>query len=331
MYAAPSPNDDPLQDSIRLADWIELNLLTEEEGSISISSVVGELADSPPDDSDDSEQRYDQEVSSFRDDGQTRRGYLEDAEDKAEAAFSELSTRAAWLDDCYPLEIESDAVVLDHSKETILLYRFLVLLRARQLYRGAMGDDGEEAGFLFEELVTHALGAYIRSGPSHRVRFGVAKNSRGGGLSLPIDQALQELSSQMFEDLGTVPASAKDDYKADAVAWSPFGDSRPGQLVLIGQAKISEGVWPQSEPAPRWADRNRPQDQLIRFVARPITAVAFPETLSLTSREKLIGLNFSSIPLDRLRLLKILHSESLPSSLLERMSVWAREMMARLH
>ena len=330
MYALPPLRHDSSHDTIRLADWIEVNLLTEEEASVSVTSVAGELGDNPPDDSDESEQRSDQDDGSSRDDGEPRKGYWEEAEKTAEDAFSELASRADSLADCYPLDVADDGALLDDSKGTLDVYRFLVLLRARQLYPEALGDDGEESGFLFEDIVTHALGAYLGSGHDQRVRFGLAKGSRGGELPQSLKEAVVELSRRISEDPGMVPNGAEGDYRADAVAWNSFGDGLPGQLVLIGQAKISEGTWLKSEPAPRWTEKSPSKDRLIRFVARPATAVAFPETLSLTSPDTLSGANFSSIPFDRLRLLRILRNEELPGDLLRRMQDWGQSMKARL-
>ena len=149
-------------------------------------------------------------------------------------------------------------------------------------------------------------------------------------MPLPLKEAVHELGFRMSEEVGMVPDSGEADYRADAIAWRPFGDRRAGQLVLIGQAKISEGAWLDNEPANRWTDKAPEQDRLIRFVARPVTAVGFPETLSLTKQETLVGANFSSIPFDRLRLLSAVQSEELPKQIRERMRDWGQSMKERL-
>lgn len=330
MFAPPPLVDRSFHDPIRLADWVELNLLMEEESIVSITSVTDELAAIPPDDARDSESRFDYENPQSSDDEEMRPGFRETAEDNAEAAFLELSERASWLRDHYPVEIDGEVASLRQEMSTRDVYRFLVLLRSRQLYQGALEDDGIESGRLFEEFAKHALGAYTGSGPNNQVRFGVAGGSRGDGLSQPLAAAVQELSRRMFEKPGQVSISHQGDFKADAVAWKPFGDDRPGQLVLISQATISEGDWMHDEPANRWTDRKPPDTRLILFFARPITAVAFPETLSLTPPDMLDGLTFSSIPFDRLRLLSVLCDEDLPSDLREGMRMWGGEMRGRL-
>ena len=261
--------------------------------------------------------------------GGTRIGFRDMAEEKSEAAFLELSARSNWLKDRYPIELLGDSALLHEGVAAQEVYQFLILLRARQLYQGALDDDGSESGLLFEDLVKHALGAYVGSSLEHRVRFGVAGGSRGDGLPLPLAEAVQELSGRMFEKSGQVFPNDQGDFKADEVTWKPFGDERPGQMVLIGQATISEGDWMREEPSNRWTDRE-PDERLIRFFARPLTAVAFPETLSLTSSDVLDGLVFSSVPFDRLRLLSVLRDDDLPADLRERMNEWSHGLRDRL-
>ena len=321
MFQPPPIANDILQDPIRLADWVELNLLTGEEFVMSVDSVTAELAGDPPDEAVDSESRspYDDPQDP---NGQLRLGYWNVAEDHTVDAFAELASRAGWLEDRYPVNVGGDTVQLNQDTVTCDIYRFLVLLRARQLYRNALGDDGQVSGLLFEELVKYALGAYVGVQPTDRVRFGVAGGSRGDGLPNRLECAVQELSRRMHEPLGQVPSGRTGDYKADAVVWKPFGDRNPGQFALIGQATMTEGDWENDEPASRWIDKQPGDSRLINFLARPMSAVAFPETLSLTPRTTLEGMSFSSIPFDRLRLLSVLHDQLLPFRLTERMRRW---------
>ena len=313
MFSPPQLGHEVYHDPIRLADWIELNVLEQEEVTLSITSIIDQIADTPPDDSSDSEQRD---------------AFWDSSEEKAEAAFLELSQRAGWLGGRYPLQIDRDIVQLNRNALSRKIYQFLVLLRARQLYEGALGDNGGESGYLFEELVTHALGAY--AGSKSYVRFGVAGGYRGGGLPDPVNEAVQALSQRMAEKLGQVSSTQPLDYGADAIAWKPTGDGLPGQLVLICQATISEEHWMDKEPANRWTDRQPPDERLIRFVARPLTAVAFPETLSLTKWDVIDGLTFRSIPFDRLRLLSVLGDDDLPNELRDRIDSWCLGMNQRL-
>ena len=311
MFALPPQGEEPGHDAVRLADWIEFNLVMGESESLSIDEVKGELGDIPPDDSDDSERSVG--------------GVGDSSEGEAEAAFMELQGREDLLSDRYALTVGGDVATLRAGASSLDVYRFLVLLRARHLYPRALGDDGVESGLLFEKLVTHALGSYVGSQPEHRVRFGNAGGFRGGGLPRSLPLAVMELAKHMHEESAGITSPEEGDYRADSVAWRPFPDGRPGQLVVIGQATISEGEWWKKQPADRWLDR-----RLIRFIAQPLRAVAFPETLSLTSRSRLDGVGFSSIPLDRLRLWALLRDEPPPPNLVRRINDWVDGMRGRL-
>lgn len=289
----------PDQAAIRVADWIEVMILFGDGASLSMNEVTDLLTDEPPDDADAAENAT---------------VLWEEREQLAEDAFAELRSRADWLADRYPLVLDGDVASFREAGRRLDVCRFLVLLRARQLYGDEMQDDGADAGLIFEDFATHAVGEYLGAG-SPRVRFGTAGGSRGGGLPDPLEDALDDLAAQMHER-PTGPQSGSDDYRGDVVAWKPFGDRRAGQLIFVCQATISEADWPHKEPARRWTDR-----RLIRFLARPMLGVAFAETLSLTPKSVVEGLAFESVPFDRLRLLAVV-GDDLPSELLERMASW---------
>ena len=332
MFAPPTRASNADHDRVRLADWIELNLLADEEEFMSMDSVTAELAGGPPDIGDDSEVRSPRE-DPHDPDGATLPGHWNTLEDGTAGAFRELSWRARWLRAQYPLHVADDMAEFSRTSETQDVYRFLVLLRARQLYENALGDDGCTSGLLFEEVVKYALGSYIGAPPQNQVRFGVAGGSRGDGLPAPVEQAVQDLSARLHEDMGRVPERATGDFRADAIAWKPFGDDISGQLAIIGQATISEGHWERKEPADRWTERqrdNRDTPRLIEWFARPVTAVAFPETLSLTPSSVRRGLALRSIPFDRLRLLTQLRDSQLPAVLTERMKQWGNAVIGEI-
>ena len=328
MYEPPAPGGESREDSIRVADWIELNLLTNKEPLLSIAGVTQALAGMPLDDSTASEHRLEfSDSSDPLDASETEEGYWEAAEQTTEMAFAELRDRANSFSNRYPLLLDGESAEPDRSFDSPQVATFLTLLRSRQLYKYAAGDDGEAAGLLFEELVTHTLRRYIDTSEECAVRFGVAGGVRGSGLPTKADAALFELSRRMNEPPGNrkMP-SDQNDYKGDAIAWKPIGDGRAGKLVVVGQATISEGDW-YKEPSGRWT-----QQVLIGFLARPVTAVAFVETMSLNESAILRakGQDYSSIPFDRLRLLFVIRDSDIPESLLERMTEWSDGMKERL-
>lgn len=308
QFRLPELISNPDQAAIRVADWVEVMLLFGGEPALSVVEVTDLLAGEPPDDAHAAEDAA---------------ALWEEAEQLADGAFAELRNRADWLADRYPLAIDGDVASLREDATRLDVYRFLVLLRARQLYGAEMQDDGGDAGAIFEDFVTHAVGDYLGGG-NPPVRFGTAGGHRGSGLPEPLADALEDLANRLHEKTVEGLPGNNRDYGGDAVAWKPFGDRRAGQLTMVCQATISEGDWPHKQPAKRWTD-----GRMIRFVARPILGVAFAETLSLTSASAVEGLSFESIPFDRLRLLAVVGDE-FPSELLVRMATWVDEVQGRV-
>lgn len=329
MYSLPTPPTTPSEVSIRIADWIELNLLTGEEPLLSVDTVANAIAEVPPDDSASGEHRQEYSTNPENLEGTDYRdGYWQMAEADAEAAFEVLRVRASEFCKRYPLDVNLATVQASPDFDSLDIARFLTLLRSRHLYHGALEDDGDIAGALFEELLPHALRCYIGSSAGRALRFGVAGGSRGDCLPLETDAALKDLGRRMNETKGSLELrSVGEDLGGDAIAWKPLGDSRPGQLVIIGQSTISEHKWIGKQPSPKWKSH-----RLIRFLSLPVSAVAFVETLSLYSRSYFDGLGgqFSSIPLDRLRLLYFTRDADIPSCLRKRMGEWCKSMCARL-
>ena len=303
MIELPALPSDDRQRVIWVADWVELELLCGTSTSVSLIEVADVLRDDPSDDV----------GSATGDQGDIGRAAWETAELLAEAALSELRDRAAWLQDRYPLTISSEFVSLRDGSVTLPIYRFLALVRARHLYSRvrALPDPGQE----FEELVNYAVGAYVGG---QVVRFGPGKTgARGDGLPPVLWDAVVDLAQRMHESVNSITDAGHGDYKVDVIAWKPFGDERAGQIVVLCQSTVSENEWITKLPAKRWMER-----RLVHFLANPIEAVAFSETLSLTSKEELRGGNFHAIPLDRLRILGMVDASTVPESLKKRLDDW---------
>ena len=48
MYVRPSQTTSSSEETIQVADWIELNVLTKEESSVSVADVTATIAADPP-------------------------------------------------------------------------------------------------------------------------------------------------------------------------------------------------------------------------------------------------------------------------------------------
>ena len=305
--------------AVQFADWVELNALLDEtaNGIVSATEASDLLIADPPDEAD---AEMDPE------------GYRQAAVQLVEDAFGHVHERSIWLRECYPLKRHRGVVTPTDDCGRYDIYRFLVLLRARQLYPYALNDDGKLSGLLFEELATQAFGQYIGAKPEHRIRFGLAGGQRGSGLPSDLTDALEELSRRMNEGKGGNFFHGTGDFRADGIAWRAFGDDRAGQLVLMGQATISEDDWLQKQPAPRWSRLPEQSGRPIALLARPVTAVAFAETLPPNTPPVLeaLGGKWVSIPFDRLRILSLLSDEDIPVQLREQINDWVDNIRSRL-
>ena len=328
MYLRPNTVLSELEEPIRTADWIELNLLTHEESSISLNELIANIAQDPPDESIDSEYREEySENPEISDTSSFKSGYWQKAESLAELTFSELHHRVKSLGDDYPLSAKRQTFIPNSSSHSICIATFLTLLRSRHLYFEALEDDGSVAGELFEELVTHVLTRFLCTSPKNAVRFGLAGGSRGDGLPSNTEEALDDLSNRVKEPRGDVVSTKSEDFGADTIVWKNFKDHLQGKVSAVAQATISEHKWNRKQPSPKWKD-----GRLIRWLTPPITVVAFVESLSLKSAAFLAGLGgqFHSLPLDRFRLLHYVRDVEVPSELKTRIESWSLSMLQRL-
>ena len=326
MYAPPAHPREYGEAPIRVADWIEVNLLTAEEPLLSVTSVAQAMVADPPDKSAQGEHRND--YSEDLGNEQEEEGYWQTANFIAEMAFKELRNRAVSYSDRYPIVSDGEIAEPNSSFDSPEIATFLSLLRSRHLYERARQDDGVVAGELFEKLLPYALQRFIDTSEKCSIRFGIAGGSSGNGLPVEVKSRLDEIAKRMNEAKGILGDTKKvGDWGCDAIAWRPFPDQEPGQLTVVGQATISEDKWYKKKPSPKWQSR-----RLIGFLARPAVAVGFVETISLNERVMLHvqGDPGVPIPLDRLRLLFLLRDSDLPQSLHGRMKKWSQEMQTKL-
>lgn len=292
--------------TVHRADLIEIELASQAVPRMSIDELADELRGDPTDVSDEEEATGDS-------------SRWEIAREAAEDSFKELRWRSAWLGNHYPVQFDGDeSVIWDVVSPSSELYRFLVLLRAKQLARGSMEAGTPVPGHLFEELLTQATNAYLKDGQA--VRFGLgADGTRGGGLPVSLPAAVDDLAQRMHETAGDNPLGKSGDYGGDAIAWRPFGDRRAGQLVLIAQGTISQEAWLTKQVPRRWQDG---RGRVIKLLAYPVPAVGFVESMSLYSSTFWNGAEFNSIPFDRLRIVSLLTDDEIEAGTLEGMKSW---------
>lgn len=248
----------------------------------------------------------------------------DDNSDFLDEVMNEIERRESACGSGYPFRLDLEGTVLRYDTGTIshrsILYCYLLLstrlnMKDHRIHAGINGTD------LLEEVAAHSLRNYL-GGTRARARvFGTAV---AGSFQDKVSALCRELrEGSGFQSLDDAPVRANDD-KLDVVAWVPFSDSLPGQLIAFGQCKTGsnwEGLMAQLQP-----------DAFIKkwmagpILVNPVRVLCLAEA---ANRARWKGTStVAGIILDRCRLMDF--SDDLPQDLLERVSLWtmtAKEMI----
>ncbi|OGV72731.1 MAG: hypothetical protein A3K19_02840 [Lentisphaerae bacterium RIFOXYB12_FULL_65_16] len=231
MFKLPSPPS-PEADSNELADFVEL--LSWDAGSASKREVVACLGRVDDNDNNAGCDDDDDENSAFLDE-----------------VMNEIERRASACGGGYPFRLDHQGTVLRHEAGSAgirsVLYRYL-LLGTRLNMKDNRIHAGIDGANLLEEVAANVLRNYLGYSRAHTSVFGT---SVGGTFQAKIERLCAELHEGVgFESLDDAPVDANDD-KLDAVAWVPFSDLLPGQLIVFGQCKTGSnwgGLTTQLQP-----------------------------------------------------------------------------------
>ena len=201
-----------------LADYAEL--VAWEQGSVSQREIVAYLGRVDDNDSD----------IGCNDDEDENTELLDDV-------MLELDRRLIECRGGYPFDLLSEGTLLKFlSKKSGSLqstvYRYLLLstrldMSANNVHRGIDGCH------LLELLAVHVLKVYL----GKRAKACVFGTSAKGNFEARVSRLCADLREGVrFRNPDNIPPRAKDD-KLDAVAWIPFRDGLPGQLIVFGQCK----------------------------------------------------------------------------------------------
>jgi len=225
------------------------------------------------------------------------------------------------IGDSYPFRVGESSISRQRETDQIRVYSFLSTLGARLTYNIDQALlPVKQPSILFERLVRVALESYL--GGSAR-RFGWP--FREDGLSTNFRDAATSLAAEMGEPVGLFETVSPDekDHGLDVVAWRPFADEHRSQICLLCQCAI--GVDWNQKPIHLglWYD-------IIRFMARPITAVAFVAQMSNHQKYFVNGVaKTSGILFDRTRLATMVVDEDLPGELSESIRDWVQSAILR--
>ncbi len=175
------------------------------------------------------------------DDNEDNEG-CEDNEDKntnlLDEVMIEIDRRASSCKSGYPFILESEGTVLKYTTTDAVETRFNVYLYLLVSTRLNMKDNRNQAGIdgteLLETLSAHALRIYLGPNKARSFVLGTSNQGTFKGKVSELCDLLGEGSGFNSQDNNTV--QNKDD-ALDVVAWIPFADNSPGQLIVFAQCK----------------------------------------------------------------------------------------------
>ncbi len=247
-----------------------------------------------------------------------------DAEDKytelLDDVMNEIEQRAIACDSGYPFTLEAKGTVLKFltpEAEEAQLNVYLYLLLSTRLN---MKENKKHAGIdgtkLLEALSAHALRMYLGPNKAKSIVFGTSKQGT-------FEDKVNELCSLLgegsgFNNLDIASVQNKDD-ALDVVAWIPFADDLPGQLIVFAQCKTGTN-WQDStsELQPEGFIKKWVQDT---FLVNPVRVFCISEAAD-RSQWKRICIN-AGILFDRCRLVEC--SADLAAETLTSIGKWTLE------
>lgn len=158
----------------------------------------------------------------------------DDVDVRVEVAFEEMERRDEACSGGYPFVVVNRGRAVrfktcgPHERHAV--YKYLLLATRLNMNRNRRQGrlDGTE---LFEELAAESAKCYLGD-RSETLVFGTAV--RGGFGAKVENLCLRVGEGDGFERRG---AGTPQDGRLDIVAWTPFSDKQPGQLILFGQCK----------------------------------------------------------------------------------------------
>ncbi|MBI4553896.1 MAG: hypothetical protein HY710_16635 [Candidatus Latescibacteria bacterium] len=230
--------------------------------------------------------------------------------------MNEIERRASACGSGYPFRLDLEGTVLRHDADRddhrAVVYRYLLLSTRLDMVDNRV-HAGVDGAALLEEVAAHALKNYLGGGRTHARVFGTAAP---GGFQDKVDALCRELREGTgFRSPDDAHTHAKDD-KLDAVAWVPFSDSFPGQLIVFAQCKTGTN----------WRDTvtQLQPDAFIKkwmkdpVLVDPIRAFCISEAADRSRWKEMC--TEAGILLDRCRLVDF--CDNLAPDLLDRVSRW---------
>ncbi len=201
-------------DVLRLADWLELQSLTSDDGSASHGDLQAALS----------------QGSILEPNAPHEPDAFQAVESLVLAVFDELEQRSRAGQEGYPFSIDLPRIVApDNWQRTRSSYIYCLSLS----YYGPRQatPDGRQQRRTFEYLAVHAAKRYL---PGEAIRFASPRNPTD--LPTSFSEAVNELCrTHLLEGAGyrSQPTLSAKDKALDVVAWRHAHDRLPGKLILF--------------------------------------------------------------------------------------------------
>lgn len=228
-----------------------------------------------------------------------------------------MSRRAALLGEAYPFRVAAGGTAaLPGAPDSP--WTALLLMSPESPVRNSI--DLNDAAAHLERVTAQALRSLYGPGTS-TVRFAWPSED---GRPAAFSDAVRWLADKMHVPVGTAyrPPYAKDG-GVDVVAWRPFPDGRSGFPVLLAQCTLEKDY------------KHKAGDVDVRIWSGwlaldvdPATALAIPDVVA--AGEEWNALAARTIVLDRIRLASLLADTQQASPMLEQVTEWARQQVARI-
>lgn len=237
--------------------------------------------------------------------------------DELDEVMTEIERRQMACREGYPFELDLEGTVLryktGHDNHRSDVYRYL-LLSTRLNMQAQRVQNRIDGTALLEEISASVLKCYLGPVRAKSLVFGTSSDGTFEG---KINHLCLELGEGgRYENIDTGAVHAKDD-KLDAVAWVPFADKTPGQLVVFGQCKTGsnwEGLSTQLQPdafLARWTSQKR-------FLFMPLRAFCLSEAVNRARWNS--SVLYAGLIFDRCRIVDF--CDSLDDDLLSRIKNW---------
>jgi len=256
------------------------------------------------------------------DDNDNNIGCNDDEDENAEhldEVMNEISQRLTACGGGYPFNLDQTGTILKRTYDNFektpinsLIYIYLLLCNRLDMQKSRIHAkiDGT---FILEELTAHVLTNYLGTERSQAFIFGTSN-------SQSFKTQIDELCSKLGEGVGYRSLidgrTNAEDGKLDTVAWIPFADRLPGQLIIFAQCKTGtnwrDGV-AQLQPInfnKKWMSHP--------FIIDPIRAFCISEAVNRRLWKE-ISID-AGILIDRCRIVDL--SNGLPPSLADKIKSW---------